>query len=331
MAKKPAAPPLIVAFGDDDYLRSTVVTQALDELLPPPVERALALSSYDGQRTADQGGPSLAAVLEDLATLPFLADRRVVIIRDADDFISQHRERLEKLVTAPPPTGTLVLECRTFPKNTRLYRAATAAGARLHECKKLRGRELIGFVIEQARSRGKRLDPAAGARLTDLIGQETGILVAEIEKLALYVGDRPNITDRDVTDLIGQSREEKIFAVMDTAGAGRLADALHLWHQVLATDPAAVYRALGGMVYVVRRWLLAHRLRAGGESARDIAPQVMMWGRERELETLLGRLSPQFLRRLLADMAELDSQAKIGVRSIETGVELLLLQLANAA
>jgi DNA polymerase-3 subunit delta len=331
MARKPAAPPLIVIYGDDEHQRATAVTAALDELLPPPVDRALALTVYDGGRSADQGGPSLAAVLEDLATLPFLAERRVVLIRDAEAFISAHRERLERYAAAPAPTGVLILECRSFPKTTRLYKAAVAAGGRLCECKKLYGRELVAFVIEQARARGKRLDPAAGARLTDLVGQDTGILAAEIEKLALYVGDRSGITDRDVTELVGQSREEKVFAVMDAAAAGRLPDALRLWHQVLSSDPAAVYRAVGGMTYVVRRWLAAHRLRADGASIRAIAPKLMMWGREQELETLLARLTPQFLRRLLAAIADLDSQAKVGARSIETGVEMLLLRLAAAA
>jgi len=332
MARKLAAAPLIVVFGDDDHQRSSAVTQALDELLPPlVVDRALALSAYDGARSADQGGPSLAAVLEDLATLPFLAERRVVLIRDADAFVSAHRERLEKYVAAPSPTGALILECRSFPKTTRLYKSAIAAGARLCECKKPYGRELVAFVIEQARVRGKRLDAAAAARLTELIGQETGILAAEVEKLALYVGERPGITEGDVGDLVGQSREEKIFAVMDAAAAGRLPDALRLWHQVLSTDRAGVYRALGGMTFVVRRWLAAHRQLAAGTPIRAMAPRLMMWGRESELERLLRRLTPQFLRGLLAGIAELDSQAKVGARSIETGVELLLLRLASAA
>ncbi len=95
MTKKPARLPLIVIFGDDLYQRSTAVTQTLDELLPPPVDRGLALCTYDGGRSVDQGGPEMATVREDLATLPFLSDRRVVLIRDADAFISAQRDRLE--------------------------------------------------------------------------------------------------------------------------------------------------------------------------------------------------------------------------------------------
>lgn len=331
MAKASSPAPIIVVYGDEEHQKATAIRAALDALLHPPVDRTLALCSYDGARSADHGGPTLPAVLEDLATLPFLADRRVVVIREADSFVSAHRERLEKYLAAPARTGTLILECRSFPKTTRLYKAVLAAGGEFRECKKLVGRALVDLVLSEARARQKRIDVAAAARLTDLVGSDSGVLAAEIEKLALYVGERPAISDQDVSELVGQSREEKIFAVMDAAAAGHLPEALRLWHQVLATDPAAVYRALGGMAFVVRRWLGAHRLIAEGQPLRAVAPRLMMWGREQALETLLRRLSPSFLRRLLAAVADLDSQAKSGARSIETGVESLLTRLAAPA
>ncbi len=274
------------------------------------------------------------AVREDLATFPFLADRRVVLIREADSFLSGktgntvHRESLEKYLGKPSPTGTLILECRSFPKTTRLCKAAGAAGGEVHECRKPALRALPDFVAAEAHARGKRIEPAAAARLVNLIGQETGMLVAEVEKLALYVADRPTITDHDVSELVGQSREEKIFAVMDAAATGRLRDALHLWHQALATDPKTPFTAVGGVSWKVRNWLNAHRMAAGGATVGEIAPKVMMWRREAELQTILRRLSPLLLRRLLAHLASLDSQAKSGARSIETGIELMLVRLA---
>lgn len=299
--------------------------------MPPDVDRALALAEYDGTRSEDQGGPGIARVLEDLATLPFLSDRRVVVVREADSFVTAHRERLEKYVERPAPTGVLVLDCRTFPKTTRLAKAITAGAGQLHECKKLAGRALLELVLAEAELRGKRFAPDAAARLIDLVGQETGVLVNEIEKLALYVGDRRGITLDDVGLLVGQSREEKVFAALDAAAAGQPRAALQLWHQVLATDPAAAYKALGGIAFKLRQWITAQRLLSEGEGIRAIAPKVMMWGRESQLQTILRRLAPTSLRRALAAIAELDSQAKSGSRSIETGVELLLVRLASPA
>jgi DNA polymerase-3 subunit delta len=330
-AETQKAPPVVVIFGDEEFQKAHALHQTLDSLLPPDVDRGLALCEYDGTKPDDQGGPTLATVLDDLATLPFLAERRVVVIRDADKFITAHREALDRYLNAPAPTGTLVLICRTFPKTTRLYRAAAAVSGQTVECKKLTARALADFVVAEARARGKRLTPAIAARLIDLVGPDQGLLAAEIEKLSLYAHDRPAITDDDVSDLVGLSREERIFAVMDAAAAGHLPRALQLWHQVVATDTAAVFKALGGMAFVIRRWITAHDMLATGLPIRAIAPKVMMWGRERELDILLHRLPPPRLKQILARIAQLDSQAKVGARSIETGVEALLFEVAAPA
>jgi DNA polymerase-3 subunit delta len=328
MARTTQPPPIVVISGDDEYQKAAALKEALDHLLPAGVDRALAYVEYDGQRATDQGGPSLAGVLDDLATLPFLAPQRVVLVHEADAFVTAHREKLERYLTKPAPTGTLILECRTFPKTTRLYKAATSAGGLVFERKKLGGRALQEFVAAEAAERGKRIAPSAVTRLMGLVGQDTGLLASEIEKLCLYAGERSTISEHDVAELVGQTREERIFAALDAAAAGRLSDALRLWEQVLATDPGAAFKAIGGIAYRVRQWLTAHRLLAEGLGISEIAPKVLMWGREQELRTILKRLSPLLLRRFLAAIADLDSQAKSGVRSIETGVELMLARLA---
>ncbi len=324
-------PPVVVIFGDEEFQKQQTLQHRLDELLPPEVDRTFALAQYDGDAPEDQGGPTFSAVADDLATAPFLADRRVVVIRAADKFVSAAREQLEKLVQHAPPTGILILECRSFPKTTRLYKQVNAQGGELIECKQLAGRAAADFVQAAARERGKQLEPAAAAQLVSLLGQDAGLLTHEVEKLSLFVGDRSQITRDDVRALVGQSREEKIFAVMDAAGLGNLPQALDLWQQVLSTDSAAVYRAVGGVAYVLRRWLAAQRMLSEGMNAAAIAPKVMMYGRVRELETILRRLPADRLATLLAALATLDAQAKTGRRSIEQGIEGLLVQVATAA
>lgn len=330
-AKPDQPPPIVVIAGDDAYQKLAHLERTLDELLPPEVDRTLALSVLDGARKGEQPPPTASAVLQELATLPFLADRRVVVIRSADNFITDNRERLERYADAPSRTGILVLECRAFPKTTRFYKAVEAIGGRILECKKLTGRALTEFVVARAAERQKRLEPAAAAKLVNLIGAEPCMLDGEIEKLALYAGQRREITLDDVTALVGQTREEKVFAAMDAAAEGNLYKALSLWHQVLETDPAGVYKAVGGVAFVLRKWLTAHNLAAQGAPLGAIAPKVMMWGRERELAALLERLPARTIRRYLAALADLDSQAKQGLRSIENGVELLLARLATPA
>jgi DNA polymerase-3 subunit delta len=324
-------PPIAVFYGDEEFQKSQALQHLLDALLPPGAERGMALCEYDGSKPEDRGGPSLAAVMDDLATLPFLADRRIVVIAEADKFISAHRQKLEHYLESPAPTGTLVLTCRSFARNTRLYKAAAASGGQLVECSKLTIGKLIDFAVSEIRLRGKRTDRATATRLVELVGQDQGAVAGEIEKLCLYAHDRPTIATNDISDLVGLTREEKIFAVMDAAATGRLPQALQLWQQVVATDKDAVYKAIGGMAYKIRGWLVAHQLVADGVPVGAIAPKVGMWRRERELADLLRRLRPTRLKQILAAIAELDSQAKVGARSIDTGIEAVLTEVAAPA
>lgn len=321
------APAVIVIFGEDEFAKSRRLHAAIEALLPPPADPALALLTIELDRRVGEV-PDFSIVRDELATLPFLAPRRVVVIRNADRFISAHRERLEVYFQGPSSSGTLILECRSFPKNWRLYKAATAVGA-VHECPALRPADAAGFVQNEARRVGKRIDPAAVAALVDRIGPSAGLLAAEIEKLALYVEPRQTISAEDVTALIGRSREESVFATAEAASRGDVGAALRLWQETLALDKSAEFAAVGGLAYLVRQWLTAARMLREGLRVEAIAPKVRMYGRARELGELLNRLPPARLRRLLAALAELDAKAKSGQRSIESGVEAWLIDAAQ--
>ncbi len=298
-------------------------------MLGPEVDRSLALTDLNGEERPDQGGPTIGRVLEDLRQLPFLTDHRVVLVRAADPFISANRETLERYVADASSTATLVLECSKFPATTRLAKAAKAAKGVLQECKLPSLSSLPELVTSFASERNKRISAAAASMLVDLVGQDPGSLANEVEKLSLYIGERAEITPEDVSVLVGQSREEKIFAVMDQAALGRLPQALDLWHQTIASDPGARFKVVGGMAFVLRRWLDAHRQRAEGVPLRSLAGKLFMWGRQNEVERLLELQTPTRLRQALAAVADLDTQAKSGSRSIETGVEILLARLAR--
>lgn len=331
MVRTAKTPPIVVIYGDDDHAKYETLARTLDAALPPEVDRALCLTTYDGRENAEQGGPTVAGVMDDLRTLPFLADRRIVVIRNADPFVSAAREPLERYAAAPATTGVLILECRSFLKTTRLAKAITACGGAMHEHKKRKDWELAKYVAEVAARQGKQFEPGAAEQLAELVGNESGILAGEVEKLCTYVGDAATVTAAHISELVGQTREEKIFAAADAAALGRLGEALAIWQQTLATDRAAPYKAVGGLAASLRRYLAAQELRATHADAKAVLGKLMMWGRPREADLLLRNQTPRRLRQALAALADLDAQVKVGARSIERGVEVFLTRLAAAA
>jgi DNA polymerase-3 subunit delta len=77
-------------------------------------------------------------------------DRRLVVVDDADDFVTKYRSNLEKLVEKPAKKSVLVLDVTTWPKSTRLYKQVAARGLDV-ECSELKGPQLLKWLQETAR------------------------------------------------------------------------------------------------------------------------------------------------------------------------------------
>lgn len=316
-SSEPVSSPIYVIFGPEGFLKGQAMRRLLGELLAPE-ERATCLSEYEGAIA------ELATVLDDLRTLPFLGPRRVVIVREADSFITAHRASLEEYLAAPSSTGTLILECRSFSAGTRLYKNLEARGGCI-KCEGIRSYALPAWLIERAQKEyGKRLDPDAARSLVDHVGENMGMLDGELGKLAVYAGKRTNITPEDVEKLVGHDREQKVFGILGAMAVGDRAGAIRLWEEVWQTDRAAEARAIGGIAYVVRQLLDAHRQIQGGASAFALARRLFL--SEDRLKAQLRVFTPERLRRQICDLSEADLAGKTGVRSVRTSIERFILE-----
>lgn len=305
--RDPASPaPVYVVYGPEDFLKRQALEGILDRLLPD-AERSMALSEYD----AGSKVPEAAEVFDELRTLPFLAERRVVVVRNADAFITKWREHLEDYVDDPSGSGSLVMECRSFPGNTRLAKKVKAIGEAI-ACETLKSWKVGEWAVSHARQAyGLRVDAAAGKLLAEYIGEDLGRVDGELQKLSIYVGDRQRVTPDGVQALVGHSREEKVWGILDAIGKRDAATAIRLWEDVWQTDRAASARAIAGIAYTVRKVLDAKR---SGKSA---------WGVD------ASAFGTQDVEDMLCELLDADAAAKIGQASVRTSVEAFILKACS--
>jgi len=309
-------PPCIVVFGEEELLVREAASAAIVQVFPEGVPD-LGIAEFDPADAA------LADVLDELRTLPFLADRRLVLIRGADAFISKNRDALERYLDSPSPTGVLLLICKTFDARTRLYKAVGKCG-QVVKCQKMYSRQIPGWVVDRATSRyAKRIDPPAAARLRNLVGDDLATLDGELDKLSVFVGDRPSIAVADVEALVGYNREEKVFGIIDAMATGEPARALELWHQVWATDRAAVGRAIGGLAFSIRRLLEARRSAEAGSSIGELARTL--WADPETVSRRLKRCTVAGLQEQLSALLEADVAAKTGWSNVRDAVEKFIV------
>src|SRR5262249_38859938 len=217
---------------------------------------------------------------DDLQTLPFLSPRRLVIVENADPFVTRERQRLERYIGdhppgSTPPSGILVLELNSLPGTTRLAKLLGEAGAIV--CKAPKTEALPRWCVEWAVSQyGKTLPEPAARLLMDLIGSEMGLLDQELNKLSAAVGSVSRIEAADVDHLVGSSRSEDVWKIFDVIGAARVGAALDMITRLLdqGEDPL---RLLGALGYQLRRLAQAARLTTQGTPLSAALEQAGVW------------------------------------------------------
>lgn len=231
--KGPDLRPIYAVFGDEDYFRRAALDRIARTALGESDE-SVGLSRLPGAQA------ELADVLDELRTLPFLSRRRVVVVEEADPFVTAHRKELEAYAERPSSTGVLVLLVKTWPATTRLAKLVEKVGVAV-ECRAPRESDLPAWLVQLARDRSAaRLEADAARLLVELVGPEPGLLASEVEKLAVAVGpDRP-IRREDVARWVEAGRIETVWEMLDAATTGQAAEALRALDQLLGAGEPPV-------------------------------------------------------------------------------------------
>ena len=172
--KHPAGP-VCAVIGDETFLKREVLAALRQQVLGSDQDE-FSLTTFAGR-----SGVPLRDVLDALATVSlFGSGRRLVIVEEADDFVSENRAELEDYVAKPHRGGVLVLDVKTWPSTTRLAKAVAASGLTI-ECKSLNEPQTKRWLADRAKSRyDVRLDAAAADALLELLPPELGILDQEL-------------------------------------------------------------------------------------------------------------------------------------------------------
>lgn len=309
-----------VVSGAESFLRSAALEDIRRSVTQSPAGE-VQVTRLEGDQAA------LADVLDEVRTFSLLGGLRLVIVDEADGFITRYRQPLERYCAAPSSTGVLVLVCDTFDKRTRLYKILSGAGGAI-ECTPLKGRATEAWIARRAHGcYGKTLAPDAAAMLHELIGDSLGELDGELDKLSTYVGPRPAISREDIDLLVGDHRERNVFALLDAMVDGQTAAALKRWQQVLATDRAAEGRSIAGLAWGVRQLLDARRAYEAGTPVRDIAQRIR--SDPVRLRQRLDAVTARGLERRLADLLAADVAVKTGGTDVDSAVQKWIITHAR--
>jgi DNA polymerase-3 subunit delta len=261
--------PVCAVYGDEAFLRRQALLKLREAVLGGE-EGDFSFTAVEGRKAEWRD------VQEDLSTVAmFGGGRRLVLVEEADEFVSRYRGELEDYTAKPSRTGVLALDITTFPATTRLYKSVAADGLAI-DCSTPATAKLCKWLVDWAKKFHRAVLPQPAAEmLVEIIGPELGLLDQEIAKLALTAGSE-RITPEMVTKYVGGWRAKTTWEMLDAALDGKVREAMQQLDRLLASGEQPI-GILGQISASLRRLAAATRLILLAEaSGRRIAlPQAL--------------------------------------------------------
>lgn len=329
------SPTFYVFHGTDEFTRAETLADFKRRLGPP--------DTVDLNTTwLDGGKVTLAELRHACDAIPFMADRRLVIVegllarlasrREGEQSVSQ-RDYLEALcgylVQLPETTRLVFVEDRVLPADHPILRLAQREEqGYVKQFDPPKAQLLPRWVEERTRKHGGEIEPAAAQYLAALVGAELRLLDQEIAKLVIYVnGERP-IAKGDVEVLVPYARQAIIFDLVDALGRRDGQTAARVLHGLLEAGE----HPLGLLTMIVRQFRLliqAKELGADGASSQDIARALGLHPfPARKLCDQAPHFTAPQLETVYRHLLEVDVGIKRGEIEAEVALDLLVAGLA---
>ena len=201
--------PVYYLMGEEPYY--------IDKISDWIAENVLQPEGRDFDQTVLFGSDVNASQIVDAAKrYPMMSEYQVLIVKEAQNV--KNVEALEKYMKAPMPSTILVL-CHkngTIDGRKREYVKAIQQAGILFESKKLRERDLPGFIERYLKAQEASIDTKSTQMIAEAIGADLSRLTGELDKVLLSLPEQNRrVTPQVVEDQIGVSKDYNAFELRD--------------------------------------------------------------------------------------------------------------------
>lgn len=313
-------PSVLLFEGEEEQLKQEALSLLRRTLLPAGME-SLNETILEN--------PETDRLIADAETQPFMADRRIVIVRDFSA-LSGRSEADDKLIAwlpSVPETTVLLFYCTGKPDGRKkLYNTVKKHGG-VVTFTPLRGADLVRFVTGAFKEAGKECDERTAEYLIFTVGDDAGILRTEIAKLVSYAGDRPSVLSSDVSALATPSTECTVFQMVDAVVTGQKSRAFTLLRNQLlnGTDRISILAMLLRQYRLLQHIKIMQYEKRGGDFIRS-ALGVPSFAVEQYLRQASGYTGGQ-IKKAVSICFDAEYAVKSGRIQQEGSVESVVIKL----
>ena len=227
-------PSVLLFEGDEEYLKQSALGALRKRLLP---------EGFEDLNEAVLDAPENDQLIAASETLPFMADRRLVVIRDHPALIGRADadERLLNYLPSVPASTVLLFYCTKKPDGRKKLYTAIKKLNGIVSFLPMKDRELTSFVTSSFRSLGKECDERTADFLIFTCGSDAGQLTSEIAKIASHSGDGIPVSADEIKALATPSTECTVFQMVDAVVSGQNDRAFRLMRNQLMNGTDRLY------------------------------------------------------------------------------------------
>ena len=274
----PGKPPRGRVATFEAFLADRAVERLTGKVVDPG-NRDFAYTAFFADET------TTANIVLEAQTLPFLAEKRLVLVRGAEKYDSESSAGpLLSYLENPNESTVLLFVANRVDKRTKFYKACAKAGE-VVECPELSVGEVVAWVRKEVRQQERDIEESAARELV----QRSGIRLSDVNNaltlVMQYVGDdHDRILEADVIEACADVAEEVVWALTDAISSSNPAGALTALRRL--SDLGQHPDALMGTI----NWMLKnayHVSTADGEPpisrfvAQKVAPLAKKLGTEK--------------------------------------------------
>jgi len=214
--------PVYLLHGEESYY--------IDMISKEIQEQALEEHERDFNQTVLYGKDTdVLTVVSEAKGYPMMSERRLVIIREAQDL--KNIDDLESYCSKPNPTTVLVLayKYKKFDSRKKLLKEILKNG-QVFLSDKVREYQLVDWITNYLKSTEYSITPKASTLLADFLGNDLSKITNELDKLALLLQKGTTINEVHIEENIGISKDYNVFELVNAISVRDVQKAMKIIH-----------------------------------------------------------------------------------------------------
>ena len=310
---------IYLLYGTEAYLKKQYKDKLKNAMAAP--DDNMNFTTFEGKNINPK------EVIDLAETLPFFADRRVILIEDSGFFKSSCEDLAEYLTQVAPATHFIFVE-EEVDKRSKLYKAVKNVG-KIVEFTTQTEELLTRWILTRLKKEGKNITGSVMQLFLSKTGTDMGNIDRELEKLICYCMDKDVIEAKDVEAVTTEQTTNKIFEMVNAIAEHNQKKALDLYYDLLTLKEPSMRI----MYLISRQFQILLNVKDMSKKGFDNNTMAQKAGippfAVRRNVTQAKGFTMQQLKQAIRDGVDFEEAVKTGRMNDQMAVELFLMKYSK--